>query len=271
MKKPKPLNFLIVAPLFVGLLYWYTSQIQSRTDNNPDRSIVKKTLTFDKISRDIFISTSANRLTNKKVPLIIFLHGMDGAWPSRRFTKPQYDFINKMAWKYNFIAAFPKGSNESCSDPKKDPKREFLFYNCWSTSDEKDLSFIKKLRQALVNQYGIDANNCYLIGFSNGGYFVSDYMIKKQSNDFAGFGIHAGGGEINKDDTINKNVGKFLISLNVGKKDEFQFNDMRDLKKELLNIGWQENKNLKYQEYEARHEMSKTAFENEIKFFLKKD
>lgn len=253
------------------LIYWYINSVQSRTDNDPGRHIIKKALTFGKVSRDCYISSSANRLKDKKAPVVIFLHGMDGAWPSRKFTKPQYDFINSIAWKYDFIAAFPKGTEGTCVDPAQDKKGEFMFYTCWNFKNESDLKFLKFLKDALVNQYGANPERFFLVGFSNGGYFVSDYMIKNNKREFQGYGIISAGGNINLNDSINSVKEKFPISLDVGKNDPYQLDDMRQLKKQLQDLGWQEGKNLNYQEYYARHEMSRNDFEQQIKFFLKKD
>ena len=262
----KLLKFALIGLFFVGLIYWYTNQVKSKQDNDETKNIVKKNLKVDKDWRSLYVSTSANRLKNKKAPLIIFLHGLDGAWPSRKFTKPQYEVINKFAWDNDFIAAFPQGTLGACNNGTKEGEK-YMFYYCWSTRNDRDIKFMKKIKEAVINQYGIDSEKVLLIGFSNGGYFVSNYMIKNHKNEFAGYGIHSAGGEIEKSDLINKIKNKFPISLNVGNKDKFQLDEMKKLKQDLLKLNWELDKNLNYNEYDANHEMSKSSLKKELNFF----
>jgi predicted esterase len=263
----KALKLLLIGIAFLILFYWYTNSVKNSYDVKFNTNIVKKVLTFDKDSRNCYISGSANRLKDKNVPLLVFLHGMDGAWPNRKFTKPQYNFINKLVWDKNMIAVFPQGTQGACHDPKVDIKNEFLFYNCWNTKNDKDRIFIKKLIEAMTTQYKINPKKVYLIGFSNGAYFVSDYFLFHNDNLFSGYGIHSGGA-INFEKSVI-DFSKLKISLNVGNKDKFQLNEMRELKEKLLNKGMLENNNLKYNEYIGTHEMSKKALESELEFFLK--
>ncbi len=254
--------------MFLMLFYWYTGAVKSKSDNDPTQHIIKKTLTFDKIERDIYISSSANRLKEKNAPLVIFLHGLDGAWPSRRFTKPQYEFINQLAWKNNFIAVFPKGTEGACYEPKVDKKNEFMFNFCWDTKTDKDRIFIRKLREAMINQYKVDPEKVFLIGFSNGGYFVSDYFLFHQDNLFKAYSVYSAGAYKNYKES-KTDFSKTKISLNVGNQDEYQKDDMLELKEFLITKGI--NDNLKYSEYPAKHEISKSALEADIQFFFKKD
>lgn len=263
------LKILMIGCLFILLFYWYTAAVKDKQDNDQTQNIIKKTLTFDKVARDCYISSSANRLNDKNAPLVIFLHGLDGAWPSRKFTRSQYDFINQLAWKNNFIAVFPQGTQGACHDPKIDTKNEFMFHYCWDTKTNKDRTFIKKLREAMISQYKVNSKEVYLIGFSNGAYFVSDYFLFHQDNLFAGYSLYSGGAyEPEKSKT---DFSKLKVSLNVGNKDEFQYEEMKSLKNFLLNKGMAENINLKYFEYDARHEISKKALESDIQFFFKKN
>lgn len=266
----KLLKIIFIAVTFLTLIYWYSDQVKYKMDNDENRAMSQKVLSFDKSKRKLFISTSSNRLKGKKAPLLIFLHGMDGAWPNRRFTKPQYEFINKLAWKENFIAVFPEGTDGACNDGSKDGQK-YMFYKCWSSRDNKDLDFILKLRETIIKEYDINKEKVFLVGFSNGGYFASNLMINHNKNiEFSGFGIHSAGGFIDKNSEITKNVNKFLISINIGTKDEFEFKNAKDLKKQLDNIGWSKDK-LNYNEYYAKHEMSKSSFEKEIIFFMSKE
>lgn len=262
----KALKLLLIGISFLLLFYWYTNRVKTNYNDKFNTNIVKKVLTFGKDSRNCYISGSANRLKDKNVPLLVFLHGMDGAWPSRKFTRPQYEFINKLVWDKNMIAVFPQGTQGACHDPKVDTKNEFLFYYCWNTNNNKDRDFIKKLIEAMTNQYKIDPKKVYLVGFSNGAYFVADYFLFHYDDIFAGYGLHSGGA-INFDKS-NTDFSKLKISLNVGNKDDFELQDMRDLKNKLINKGMKENINLRYNEYIGKHEISKKSFESELDFLL---
>lgn len=262
------LKILMIGGLFLLLFYWYTGAVKTKSDNDPTRNIIKKTLTFDKVSRDCYVSSSANRLTEKKAPLIIFLHGLDGAWPSRRFTKPQYDYINQLAWKNDFVAVFPQGTQGACHDPAKDKDNEFIFHYCWDTKTDKDRIFIKKLREAMISQYKVNPDKVYLIGFSNGGYFISDYILSHQDNLFRGFSIYSAG--LSAHSASSKtDFSKTKIALNVGNQDHFQLEEMRTFRNFLINKKIDKETNLKYLEYAGKHEISKSALESDIQFFFK--
>jgi predicted esterase len=164
------------------------------------------------------------------------------------------------------IAVFPKGTEGACHDPSVDTKNEYLFYNCWNTKDNKDRNFLKKLVEAMVNQYKVDPKKVLLIGFSNGGYFVADHFLFHNDNVFSGYSLYSAGA-INLKDS-NTDFSKLKISLNVGLKDKYQIDEMRELKDYLINKGMKQNQNLKYNEYLGSHEMSKKALEDDLNFFF---
>lgn len=263
----KLIKLILIGFSLIGLIYWYVDRVTYQQNTKFNSNVIKKTLTFDKVSRDCYISSSSNRLKDKNVPLIVFLHGLDGAWPSRKFTKPQYEFINKLAWDKNLIAVFPKGTEGACHDPKVDTKNEYLFHYCWNTKNDKDRSFLKKLVEAMTNQYKIDPKKVLLIGFSNGGYFVSDYFLFHNDNVFSGFSVYSAGA-IDAEKS-NSDLSKLKLSLNVGLKDKYQLDEMRNLESFLISKGMKLNQNLKYYEYIGSHEMSKKALEDDIDFFFK--
>jgi hypothetical protein len=75
---------------------------------------------------------------------------MDGAWPSRFFTKPQYEYINELAWKKNFIAVLPKGTVGACNIGKDN---KYLLYFCWETKNDTDRQFLTLLKNTVISQY----------------------------------------------------------------------------------------------------------------------
>lgn len=249
----------LLSLIFLGLLFvWFFNYQKNKIDNDETRRMSKREMLINKQERSVFLSTSANRLKNQKVPLFIFLHGMDGAWPNRKQTKYQYDYINSLAWKKNFIAVFPKGTDGVCGDQSE----KYFFFSCWDTKTKKDFEFVKALKEALVNQYGVDPQKTYLLGFSNGGYFVADYFNSNNYKDFSGYGINSAGTKIARVDNNTK------IALSVGKKDPYELNDMRKLRLDLIKKGY--NEKFLYQEHSGSHEMSRKAIDDEIKFFLEK-
>jgi polyhydroxybutyrate depolymerase len=259
----KALKLLLVGLLFLGLLKWYADSVKNRSNEENQNVILPFKILVDKKERKCFLSSSVSKLEDKNAPLVIFLHGMDGAWPNRNFTKPQYEFINKLAWDKNFIAVFPMGSQGSCANFNE----RSMFYSCWSVKDDRDRKFIKTLKDAVVNQYKANPEKVFLTGFSNGGYFVADYLFNGNRNQFAGYGIHSGG--LPGDYPENVTWAKPVVSLSVGLKDPYQLDDMREMKKELLKLGWQPDQNLNYEEFLGTHELNREEFKNEIDFFLK--
>jgi poly(3-hydroxybutyrate) depolymerase len=249
--------------LLISLFFWYANTIQKRADEDNKNVLEKKVLKIGNQSRDCYLSSSIKKLKGKKSPLVIFLHGMDGAWPNRYFTKPQYEYINKSAWKKNFIAVFPKGTLGACN---AENDHKYLLYYCWSAKNNTDRDFLISLKDTVVSLYDADPKKVYLLGFSNGGYYVADYLTHYSHNDFAGYGINSAGGELPENSSLFKD--KFPVSLNVGNKDEYQLEPMRKLKNNFVNLGWKLGENLQYQEFDARHEMSKNALDSEIDFLL---
>ncbi|MEK7434233.1 MAG: hypothetical protein AABZ74_13970 [Cyanobacteriota bacterium] len=253
--KGKLLSIILIGFLFI----WYYGVLKARIDNDPSRKPIKKTVNINNKDRNLFISTSSNKLKDRNAPLIIFLHGMDGAWPNKKNTKPQYEYINQLAFKKDFIAVFPQGSIGKCGDSSE----KYYFYYCWDKTGKTDFDFIKKLRTTLITQYGVSSEKTYLIGFSDGAYFVSKYLNSNNYKDFSGYGINSAGVEIEKFDSNTK------LSLTVGKKDTFEFDGSKKTKENLLKMGYTDN-NFQYLEHDGGHNISRIALEKQIDFLLKK-
>lgn len=249
----KVLSLILLALLF----YWYYGVLEKRIQNDESRKMQKKILRVNNKERELFISTSVNKLDGKNAPLVIFLHGMDGAWPNKKQTKAQYDFINSLAWKKNFIAIFPKGSPNTCGDGSE----KYYFYYCWDKKTDEDLKFINKLKEIMINQYKIDGSKSYLVGFSDGGYFIYDY-INKGNNNFLGYGINSAS------NSLSKKLANIKISLSVGKKDKNEFEESIKTKNQITSLGYNSN-DFQFIEHEGGHNISKKALETQIDFLLK--
>lgn len=261
----KAFRTLVAFSLIVAVFYWYIIQQAKKAVNANAGKIISKIVVIQNNVRKCFVSSSSEKLKNKHSPLIIFLHGMDGAWPNRTFTKPQYEFINKLAWENDFIAAFPEGKIGTC-DIGTDISK---FYYCWDLVNDSEKEFIRKFKNIIINQYNADPNKTFLIGFSNGGYFAFNYMMSKYSKEFTGYGINSGGGSFNTKSTVSGV--KLPVFLSVGIKDKFQIEPIRKLKQDLISMGWEKGKNFGYDEFYGGHTINRDSFLKEVEFFLKKN
>ncbi|GIW23514.1 MAG: hypothetical protein KatS3mg068_2521 [Candidatus Sericytochromatia bacterium] len=253
MKQLRAFLFVLLIALF------YINYIQNRITN-----FEKLSIKVNSKERFYFVSTNYKKLKNKNPPIYIFLHGITLNWEQDEELKKNYYKINNLAEKYNFIAIFPQGSKGSCDWENGKYKN----YYCWSTSKEIDRNFIKLLADKVVSDYKANKDKIFLSGFSNGAFFVVDYIFRHEDNDFTGYGIHSGGGYLLKKDKINKYKQRFYIFMSVGDHDEYQYNQMKDLYKTFLKLNWKENINIKFYEFRGFHKINIDSIEKEIKFFL---
>lgn len=86
-----------------------------------------------------------------KRPLLISCHGMNQDAPYQRDMLK----IETVADTAKFVTVFPQGENRS-----------------WDISGRKDINFILKIIDKMVEQYDIDPGRVYLSGFSMGGMFT---------------------------------------------------------------------------------------------------
>ena len=95
------------------------------------------------------------RQLGKKRPLLISCHGMnqDAAYQKNMLK------IETVADTAKFIAVFPQGEG-----------------NSWDIGGRKDINFILKLIDKMVEQYDVDPGRVYLSGFSMGGMFTYHAM-----------------------------------------------------------------------------------------------
>ncbi len=90
-----------------------------------------------------------------KRPLLISCHGMNQDAPYQKGMLK----IESIADTAKFVTVFPQGEN-----------------NSWDISDRKDINFILKIIDKMVEQYDIDPGRVYLSGFSMGGMFTYHAM-----------------------------------------------------------------------------------------------
>ena len=90
-----------------------------------------------------------------KRPLLISCHGMNQDPPYQKNMLK----IEPVADTAKFVTVFPQGEN-----------------NSWDISGRKDINFILKIIDKMVEQYDIDPGRVYLSGFSMGGMFTYHAM-----------------------------------------------------------------------------------------------
>jgi len=263
----KAFTTFIFSIIFSCFLIWLikSNYYEKKVEEQSMRHSLKEKFKIENSKREYYISPSAKYLKGKSRPLFIFIHGIEQDWPNSNDTKLTYSTVNKLAIKEKFIAIFPKGSKGSCDwDNNK-----YINYYCWSTKDNKDRVFIKSLKDYIQKTYKTDPKKVYLIGFSNGGFFVVNQIFKHHLEDkYTGYGINSGGGDANLNDPIFNYKEKFPIFMSVGKKDTYQLDTMRYLAGIFLKLGWKQKQDLMYHEFDGVHEINKNDLEDEIYFLL---
>jgi poly(3-hydroxybutyrate) depolymerase len=125
-----------------------------------------------------------------KRPLLISCHGMNQDAPYQKGMLQ----IESVADTAKFVTVFPQGIN-----------------NSWDLDGRKDINFILKIIEKMVEQYDIDPGKVYLSGFSMGGMFTyhAMNMIPDRIAAFApisGYTLnHTGNGIVNAV-TVNANA-----------------------------------------------------------------
>jgi len=254
----KVIRQLLAAIFLLWLFSWYFGQVDTVT-------ITKKSLEVGDKKRTYYLSTNSEKLKNKNVPLVIFLHGMDRGLTKKSTTNLQYSFIDTVAKDQSFIALFPRGSLGAC-DWDNNKYKDFY---CWDTKDNFDRTFVRLLAEQLAKEFGTNPQKAFLIGYENGGYFVVSYILRHHLGDFSGYGIHSAGGYLFKNDPIrNYDYEKFLISMNIGTDDPYHQEDMKNLQKTFIDLGWKLNKNFRYHKFPGGLQLDNKSFKEELKFFF---
>ncbi len=139
-----------------------------------------------------------------KRPLLISCHGMNQDAPYQRDMLK----IESVADTAKFVTVFPQGENKS-----------------WDISGRKDINFILKIIDKMVEEYDIDPGRVYLSGFSMGGMFTYHAMnvISDRIAAFAPISGYTMGGV-----TANANARAIPIIHTHGTSDDVvTFNDVQ--------------------------------------------
>jgi polyhydroxybutyrate depolymerase len=119
--------------------------------------------------------------SNKKVPLLIALHGNKGT--GERMKQLTLDAFNGLADSEGFIVAYPDGIEKSWNDGRTVTPA--------GAKNIPDVEFISKLIDALAEQHGVDRSRVFVTGMSNGAMFTHR-LACELSSKIAGFAPVAG-------------------------------------------------------------------------------
>ncbi len=135
---------------------------------------------LSQISKEVLMTGAQKRtylkyiplgLSNRKVPLVIVLHGsgINGA-KIRAWTGFEFD---QMADKYGFAVAYPDGYKHNWNDLRKNApfpaKKENI----------DDVGFIKSIIESYRLAHNIDPQQIYAFGYSNGGMMALRLAISE--------------------------------------------------------------------------------------------
>lgn len=183
---------------------------------------------------------------------LIFLHGLE---KNISFKDKFFLDLKKCSETMGINLIIPIGLKGSFPD-KKD-----YFSWCPKNFDE-NMDFIEKIILFLSLK---NPNSKMIIsGFSNGSYFISEFLQKREIN-CNGFWIQCGG--CRKNSRFLKNKDKKII-LEVGKKDGLHLEHVRKFRDILVSSGWKIELDFFYYEFQGEHQFSLENFNKRIKTFM---
>jgi polyhydroxybutyrate depolymerase len=152
-----------------------------------------KTLEYGGRQRSYLLHLPKNFAQEKKMPLVIDLHGGGG---TGRSAMEQTGF-NDLADKFGFIVVYPNGTGREGFLSGTPRNRQLLTWNAGSccgyarNSDVDDVGFIRELIKTLESKYQIDKKRIYVTGMSNGG-MMAYRLACELSDKIAAIGVVSG-------------------------------------------------------------------------------
>ena len=119
--------------------------------------LVEKQLPVKGLTRSYAVNQVQNDTKTLK-PLILALHGGGSRWDKFAYKTTQSNLLNA-ANNHKAIIIFPQGVKNHWNDGRKHLKNGI-----------DDVAFISFLIDYSINNYGVDKNKIYVVGFSNGGF-----------------------------------------------------------------------------------------------------
>lgn len=212
---------------------------------------ISQTIPVDGVNRKYLIAGNVTQKKNHKV-LCVFLHGLTQEQNLDEHSLHQFREMQIKGEKFDCLFVFPIGLQGIF------PKEENSFA-WWPDAEKKNLKFITLLLAKIKADFQI--KKCVLAGFSNGAYFVSNYL---QNNELAfdGFWMQ-GGGEKLSDCHQKSSQG---IVLEVGVDDNWHLNSVKKLQKTLIECGLGDK--LLYRELPCDHKFDLQHFDENWKFLI---
>lgn len=156
--------------LFV-LLFTITCSNAAK-QNFPDKSFLE-TIKIDGIKREYILYVPEKR--QSKPALVIALHGRRGS--GFEFMKTSH--LNEVAEQEGWILAYPSGIDNKWNDGRYTGKKD----------ENDDVSFLVILRDTLINRFGADEKQVFLVGYSNGGFMAQRLLLEKSDKFKAGVSV----------------------------------------------------------------------------------
>ena len=129
----------------------------------------EKNIMVNKIKRSYVTKFPNNYNTDKKVPLIIALHGGGSNW--KKFNRATTrNTLEKEADHNNILLIFPEAKNNHWSDGREkhlEGQQKF-----------DDVKFISKLIDLAIDKYNVDSDRVFITGISNGGFMAIRLAIE---------------------------------------------------------------------------------------------
>lgn len=154
----------------------------------------------------IFKPESYNK--DETYPLVLNFHGYGDKVENYKNTTNMEKYVNK----YNFILVYPQGS---CKSNEKVPHWNSSEASSDNKSQADDLGFINTLIDKIIDEYSINEEKVYAVGYSNGSFF--SYFLACNNLQIKGIASISGSMSNGQEyDTDNK----FKILIIHGKKDQ---------------------------------------------------
>ncbi len=155
--------------------------------DHPGYHSISQIISMDTIVREYILHLPTDHNIENSSPLVINLHGFGDCASNFADDVGKFYAFNELADKENFIAAYPQAAYR--------PLKEDTY---WEPGDngtdniyENDVYFIEQLISEINNEFNIDLDKIYAIGYSNGGMMVYSLACNR-SDLFSAVGIMSG-------------------------------------------------------------------------------
>jgi len=129
----------------------------------------KKNIIVNKIKRSYITKFPNNYDTDKKIPLIIALHGNGSNW--KKFNRvTTRNTLEKEANRNDMLLIFPEGKDNHWSDGREKHSPAQQKYD--------DVKFISELIDLAIDKYNVNPDKVFVTGMSNGGFMAIRLAIE---------------------------------------------------------------------------------------------